>query len=154
MQAENFHLAQFNIARALAPLDDPLLADFVAQIETVNAEAEVSPGFVWRLKGEGGISSSFVRAYSDPNLLINLTVWESVVALHTYTYRSGHAEVFRRRKHWFEPNQKAPLVLWWVPAGYIPTPEEGQQRLEYLWEHGPSPAAFTFRTLFPPPQPL
>jgi heme-degrading monooxygenase HmoA len=151
MMSHRFHLAQFNIARALAPLDDPLLADFVAQIDAMNAAAETSPGFIWRLKGEGGVSSSFVRAYADPNMLVNLTVWETVEALHAYTYRSGHAGVFRQRKHWFEPSEKAAVVLWWLPIGQIPSLSEACARLDYLWEHGATTYAFTFRQPFPPP---
>jgi hypothetical protein len=144
------HLAQFNIARALAPLDDPLMADFVAQLDAVNAGAESSQGFVWRLKGADGAPSSYVRAYSDANMLVNLTVWESPEALHSYTYRSGHADVFRRRKTWFEASEQSPFVLWWIRAGHIPSVEEGRERIEYLWQHGPSPFAFTFRQQFPP----
>jgi hypothetical protein len=85
-------------------------------------------------------------------MLINLTVWESMEALHGYTYRSGHAGVYRQRKQWFEPSQNASFALWWVPAGHIPTVEEGRERLEHLWEHGPTPFAFTFRRPFPPPE--
>jgi heme-degrading monooxygenase HmoA len=152
MASDGYYLAQFNIARALAPLNDALLADFVAQIDAVNAEAEGSPGFIWRLKDEMGQSSSYIQAYSDPNMLINLTVWESVESLHAYTYRSGHAAVFRRRKEWFAPSEQAAVVLWWVPAGSLPTLEEARERLEYLWAHGPTARAFTFRHLFPAPQ--
>jgi hypothetical protein len=147
----NFHLAQLNIARAHAALDDPIMADFVAQLDAINAEAERSPGFVWRLKGDGGESSSYLRAYPDPLLLVNLTVWESVDALHAYTYRSGHAAVFRRRKEWFEPSERPYVVLWWLPAGQLLSVEEGKARLEHLWEHGPTPFAFTFRQQFAPP---
>lgn len=152
MSSNGFHLAQFNIARALAPLDDPLLHDFVAQLDAVNAEAEASPGFVWRLKGDGDAPSSYLRAYPDPNMLINLTVWESIETLHAYTYRSGHADVYRQRKQWFEPGQNPSFTLWWVRAGHIPTVEEGRARLEYLCAHGPTPFAFTFRRQFPPPE--
>jgi hypothetical protein len=152
MVSNRFHLAQFNIARALAPLDDPLLHDFVGQLDAVNGEAESSPGFVWRLKGDGGAPSSYLRAYPDPQMLINLTVWESIEALHSYTYRSGHADVYRQRKHWFESNQNPSFALWWVPAGHIPTIEEGRARLEHLWEHGPTQFAFTFRRPFRPPE--
>lgn len=152
MASPQFHLAQYNIARGVAPLDDPLLSGFVAQLDAVNAEAEASPGFVWRLKGDGGASSSYVRAYPDPNMLINLTVWDSIEALHNYTYRSNHADVYRQRKQWFVPSPDASFVLWWVPAGHIPTVEEGKERLEHLQEHGPTPVAFTFRRSFPPPE--
>ena len=140
------HLAQYNIARARAPLGNPLLADFVAAIECVNAAAETAPGFVWRLKDESGASSSYVRAYDDERLLVNLSVWESVDALRAYTYAAPHVEIFRRRGEWFEPHQGPSLVLWWIAAGHVPTVQEATERLEHLTAHGASPYAFTFRT--------
>lgn len=150
MSTATYHLAQMNIGRVRAPLGDPIMADFVAQLDAINGEAERSPGFVWRLQGESGESSSYLRAYPDPLLLVNLTVWESPAALHAYTYRSGHAAVFRRRKEWFEVSDRPYVVLWWLPAGQFPNIEDGKARLEHLWEHGPTPFAFTFRQQFPP----
>lgn len=151
MSVSNFHLAQLNIAHARAALDDPSMADFVAQLDAVNALAEASPGFVWRLQGDSGQSSSYLHFYPDPNLLVNLTVWESVEALYAYTYRSDHVAVFRGRKQWFAPHDGVYLVLWWVPAGHIPTVAEADERLDHLRAHGPTPFAFTFRQQFPPP---
>jgi Domain of unknown function (DUF3291) len=146
-----FHLAQINIARALAPLDDPLLADFVAQLDEINALAERSPGFVWRLTGENGASSSYVRAFDDPRMLINMSVWDSIHALYEYAYKSDHMKVFRDRRKWFEPSSTPSVVLWWIPAGHIPTIAEAVERLEMLERLGPTPEAFTFRQQFPPP---
>ena len=143
-----FHLAQYNIARARAPLSDPLLSDFVAAIERVNAAAEHAPGFIWRLKDESGASSSYVRAYDDERMLINLTVWESVEALRAYTYAAPHVEIFRRRHEWFEPHDGPGLVMWWIPIGHIPTVEESQRRIEHLAAHGPSAHAFTFKQTY------
>jgi hypothetical protein len=151
VSTHNFHLAQMNIGRVRGPLNDPIMADFVAQLDAINALAEASPGFVWRLQGDGGESSSYLRAYPDPLLLVNLTVWESPEALHVYTYRSDHAAVFRRRKEWFEPSERPTVVLWWLPAGQLPSIEDGKTRLEHLWAHGPTPFAFTFRQQFPQP---
>ncbi len=151
MSTQGFHLAQLNIGRTRAALDDPIMASFVAQLDAINALAEASPGFVWRLQGDGGQSSSYLHFYPDPNLLVNLTVWESVEALHAYTYRSDHAAVFRGRKQWFEPHEGVYLVLWWISAGHIPTVEEADARLAHLREYGPTPFAFTFRQQFPPP---
>ena len=50
--AQQYHLAQINIAKMLAPIDHPLMADFVANLDAINSIAEKSPGFVWRLKGD------------------------------------------------------------------------------------------------------
>src|SRR4051794_38743715 len=141
-------LAQYNIARARAPLSDPLLAGFVAAIERVNAAAEHAPGFVWRLKDESGASSSYVNAYDDERMLINLSVWESIEALRAYTYAAPHLDIFRRRAEWFEPHAGPSLVLWWIPAGHIPTLEESDERLRRLASNGPSAHAFTLRQSF------
>lgn len=140
------HLAQYNIARARAPLGDPLLGDFVAAIARLNEAAERAPGFVWRLKDESGASSAYVRAYDDPRMLVNLSVWESVDALRAYTYAAPHIELFRRRAEWFEPHAGPSLVLWWIEAGHKPTVEEADARLRHLAVHGPTEYAFNFRS--------
>ena len=140
------HLAQYNVARARASLGDPLLAEFVAAIARLNEAAEAAPGFVWRLKDGDGASSSYVHAYEDERILVNLTVWESVEALRAYTYAMPHVDIFRRRAEWFEPPEGPSLVLWWVEAGHIPTLDEADARVRYLAEHGPSEYAFTFKT--------
>ena len=148
------HIAQLNIALAKAPLDDPLLADFMAQLDAVNAMAEASPGFVWRLKSDSG-NATDIRAYDDPRMIVNMSVWESIDALFAFTYKTAHTKVMNRRKQWFEPLPGPHLVLWWVPAGTIPTVAEAQQRLQYLAQHGPSATAFTFKVRFvPPAQPI
>ena len=145
-----YHLAQINIAQMNAPLDDPIMAGFVAQLDAVNAVADQSPGFVWRLQSEEG-NATDIQAYGDDKMLINMSVWESVETLHQYTYRSQHARVFRDRKKWFEPLGRPHMVLWWIPAGYLPTVEEGKERLEMLHLNGPTPEAFTFKQQFPSP---
>jgi hypothetical protein len=139
------HLAQYNIARARAPLSDPLMADFVGAIPRLNELAERTPGFVWRLKDDSGASSSYVRAHDDERLLVNLSVWESIESLRAYAYGPEHLEIFRRRAEWFEPHTGPWLVLWWVPAGHAPPVEEAHSRLTHLAEHGPDEFAFTFQ---------
>jgi len=145
-----WHLAQLNIARAIAPLDAPPLADFVAALDRVNALAEASDGFVWRLIGDGGDATS-VRVDGDPDVIVNLTVWQSVEALFDFTYKSGHIEIMRRRREWFEAAAAPYLVLWWVPAGHVPTLDEALARLAHLRGHGPTAHAFTFKRRFPAP---
>jgi hypothetical protein len=145
-----YHLAQINIGRLLAPTDSPQLADFMAGLDRINALAEAQPGFVWRLTGDGANNATDIRAFDDPMLALNMSVWESPQALAAYVYRSEHVSFMRRRREWFEPHP-APLALWWIPAGHIPTPEEGRVRIEALRQDGPTPYAFTFRQLFPPP---
>ena len=145
-----YHIAQINIGRMLAPITDPIMAEFVAQLPPINALAEQSPGFVWRLQTEGGDATS-IKVYDDDMIIINLTVWESVDALREYVYKSAHSGVLRDRKRWFEKFDGPYLVLWWVPAGHIPSTEEAKERLDYLREHGDSPFAFSFKNVFPAP---
>ena len=145
-----YHLAQYNIARLLAPLGSPQLTDFVAGLDRINRVGDESPGFVWRHQTEDG-NSTAVRVRGDPMIIINFSVWEDADSLFEYTYRSDHVEVFRRRKEWFDPHESYYLVLWWVPAGHEPTVEEAEDRLNYLQAHGPTAHAFTLKERFPPP---
>ena len=138
------HLAQINVARLRAPLTDPLLADFVAQLDAINVLAEESPGFVWRLKAEAGAPSSYIKFSDDDLTIVNMSVWTSVDALFAYVYRSGHGEVYRNRRTWFEPIAH-PFALWWIPEGDVPSLDEGRRRLELLARLGPTTDAFTFK---------
>ena len=146
MSSSAFQIAQLNIARAKAPLDSPALAEFVAALDPVNALADDAPGFVWRLQGEDGNATS-IRAFDDDLIIPNMSVWESIEQLAAFVYRSGHIDVMRRRREWFE-FMRVHLVLWWVPAGEIPSLQEAQERLEHLLEHGPTPYAFTLKARF------
>jgi hypothetical protein len=146
-----FHLAQVNIALPREPLDTPLLADFMAALAPVNAAAEASPGFVWRLATEDGDATA-VRAFGDDRLVVNLSVWESLEALRSFVYsQRAHLAVLRRRREWFERLGESSVVLWWVPDGHHPGVEEAEQRLAALRADGPTPAAFSFRQSFAPP---
>jgi Domain of unknown function (DUF3291) len=146
----NYHLAQYNIARLVAPLDSPQLADFMAALDPLNGLADRSPGFVWRHQTEEGNSTS-IRVRDDPMIIINFSVWESVEALFEYAYHSDHVHIFRRRREFFHEFGSPYLVLWWVTAGHEPSVEEAEERLDYLRAHGPTPRAFTFKQRFPAP---
>jgi len=145
-----YHIAQINIARILAPLTDPIMADFVAQLAPINALADESLGFVWRLQSESGDATS-IRAYDDDFIIVNLTVWESVDALREYVYKSAHQGVLRDRKRWFEKFDGPYYALWWIPAGHFPSIEEGKERLDHLRAHGETADAFSFKNVFPKP---
>jgi len=146
-----FHLAQLNIALPRQPLESPLLAEFVARLEPVNAAADTAPGFVWRLQTEEGDATG-IRAFGDDRLIVNLSVWESLEALRAFVYTDEvHKLVLRRRREWFAAFSQAYLVLWWVPAGHTPSVEEAEHKLDLLRRHGPTAAAFTFRRSFSPP---
>ena len=144
------HIAQINIGRILAPIDDPIMEAFVVQLPPINALADESPGFVWRLQTEEGDATS-LKVYDDDMVIVNLTVWESVEALREYIYKSAHSGVMRDRKRWFEKFDGPYYALWWVPAGHLPTTEEGKERLQYLREHGDTSYAFSFKNVFPEP---
>jgi heme-degrading monooxygenase HmoA len=146
-----YHLAQFNTGRLVAPLDDPLIAGFVNRLDEINALAEVSPGFVWRLKTDEGNATS-LRPYEDDRIAINLSVWETPEDLRAYVYKSAHADVLRQRKSWFEKFDGMVYALWWVPVGHLPSVEEAMERIAYLREHGATEKAFSFTALFPAPE--
>ena len=145
------HLAQLNIARSRAPLTDPIMAGFVEQLDTINALAEQSAGFVWRLKTDDGNATS-IHAFDDDLLIVNMSVWESLDALYEFTYKSDHVQVFRRRTDWFERMTAPALTMWWLPAGDVPSVDQAKQRLEYLHHHGCTARAFNFKTHFPAPE--
>jgi Domain of unknown function (DUF3291) len=147
-----WHFAQYNIGRLHQPLDHPATAEFVDALDEVNALAESSPGFVWRLTDDAtGLSSSYVRAYDDPLMVINLSVWETPGHLEDFVYRSTHTSFLRRRREWFQKLDAAYLVCWWIPAGLVPSVEEAVERLERLRRDGVSDEAFTLRDLRPAP---
>src|SRR5438093_10350614 len=145
-----WHLAQVNIGRVVAPPESPQLAGFMAMLDPINALADRTPGFVWRLQTEDG-NATAIKPYEDDRILVNLSVWESLEALGTFVYASRHLDVLRRRREWFEHFQEAYLALWWVPAGTIPTVPEAQERLAHLDRNGPTEFAFTFREPSPAP---
>lgn len=147
----DYHLAQINIGRLVAPLDDPRIAEFVAQLDPINALAEESPGFVWRLKSESG-NATDIAYNDDPFVIVNMSVWNSVEDLRNYVYRSQHTNVLKDRAKWFEKMDKPNYCLWWIPVGCVPTVAEGRSRLEHYQMYGPTPHSFWFSKLFPEPE--
>jgi Domain of unknown function (DUF3291) len=145
-----FEIAQLNVGRAVAPLDDAVMADFMNWLDEINALAERSPGFVWRLQGDSG-NNTDLKVSDDPLFIVNLSVWSSIDALYAFTYRSDHRTVFKRRHEWFERLGRPNTVLWWQLAGTVPTAEEALALLDRLTTLGATPDAFTFKERFPPP---
>jgi len=147
------HLAQYNIGLIRQPLDHPDVAEFVAALGPINALAEASPGFVWRLTDEDGQSSSYVEVegVDDPLLIVNYSIWEDLEALKHFIHKSGHIAYLRRRQEWFEHTEEATSVAWWIPAGTIPDVSEAHQRLLHLRQHGPTPTGWPLTN--PEPQP-
>ena len=147
-----YHIAQINIGRVKAPLEDPVMAGFLSRLDEINALADRSPGFVWRLQTSEGNATYFRPYEHDDRILLNMSVWESVEALQHYVYDTMHAELLRQRRDWFERFAGVYVALWWVPAGHIPGIDEAKKRLAHLETHGPTEFAFTFKQIFPPDQ--
>ncbi len=145
-----YELAQANIAKFRLPQEHPVNTDFVANLDRVNAVAEAQEGFIWRFTGEGNDAMD-VKAFDDPNIALNMSVWENIQSLVGFVYRNqDHRDIMRRRNEWFDIIDFH-MVLWWVEAGRRPTPEEAKIRLELLKCQGPSYAAFTFKQPFAEP---
>ncbi|MEZ9346726.1 DUF3291 domain-containing protein [Vibrio splendidus] len=140
-------LAQLNIALAKYPLDAPEIKEFVDNLELVNGIAESSEGFVWRLKDESGDATN-IKAFDDPNMIVNMSVWDSVDSLKNFMFRTHHRDFMRRKGDWFHRLPEDTYVLWWIEEDHIPTLEEAIKRLEHLREIGDTPYAFTFKTNF------
>jgi hypothetical protein len=148
--AAELWIAQVNIALPRGPLDSPALAEFVSNLEPVNALADTAPGFVWRLEDETGDATS-IRVFEDERLIINMSVWQSIEALWDFVYSGGHLEVMRRRREWMTRLAGAYMCLWWMPEGHLPDTTEARERLEHLERHGPTPQAFTFKRRYSSP---
>lgn len=150
MSSLHYHLAQVNIGRIVAPIDSPEMAGFVSQLKPINALADCSPGFVWRLQTETGDATS-IQPYDDPLIAINMSVWESVEALKQFVYKSAHIGPFRERLKWFEKPVEAHMALWWIPAGHIPSVEEAKDRLQFRRAWGDTAVAFSFANSYSAP---
>ena len=146
----DWQLAQVNVATARYPEGDTRIQQFYDQLDEINALAEQSPGFVWRLQSESG-NATDIQVTDDPMFIINLSVWASVESLFEFAYRSAHHQVLVKRREWFQRPEGRYQALWWVAAGHRPTPEEALEKLALLQREGPSRAAFDFKTTFPPP---
>lgn len=142
-----YQLAQLNIARMIAPVDSPLMADFVANLDRINALAENSEGFIWRLKEDNNNATS-IKIFNDDFLIVNISVWQNTASLFQFVYQSGHVEVFKRRKEWFERMPEMHMALWYVPVLHLPTVAEAKDRLIYLRTYGETPYAFGFKNRF------
>ncbi len=148
-----FRLAQYNVGRIRNPLDHPDVAEFIAALDPINALAEASPGFVWRLTGEDGRSSSYVEVdgIDDPLLIVNYSIWNDLDSLKHFIHRSGHIAYLRRRLEWFEHSEEATSVAWWIPAATIPDVSEANRRLIHLREHGPTATGWPLTKPWPRP---
>lgn len=146
VQPQGTHLAQINVARALDDLESPRLAGFTASLDRVNALAERSPGFVWRLKSESG-NATDIKVSDDARFIVNMSVWETAAHLEQFVWNTVHARVYEKKATWFEAAKTPHLAMWFVPAGHQPSTEEAMERLAHLTAHGPSAHAFGWESL-------
>jgi hypothetical protein len=146
----NFHLAQANIAIAKFSYEDPRFAGFVSNLDRVYALAESIPGFVWRYVSVDNDAEA-KAIFGEPNLIFNMSLWETKESLSDFVYRSDHVGILRNRAEWFIPQNSPIFALWWQEEGAIPTVMEARHRLELLAQTGPSTDAFTFGNYFKSP---
>ena len=145
------YLAELNIGRARGEADDPVMHGFTSRLDAINALADQSEGFIWRLQTDAG-NATDIRPYEDKRILINLSVWASVKALRHFVYEASHGKMVRDGNEWFERSRAAQIVLWWIPEDHRPTLKEATERLERFRCHGPTPEAFDFAHLYPAPR--
>jgi len=146
----HWQLAQVNIGILRESTDSPVVAEFMNALDEINALAEASPGFVWRMQDDSG-NATAIRGPWRSEILANMSVWETVQDLERFTYESAHGPYVKRRREWFKPLGGRFMALWWVPAGTTPTLAEAKDRLDLLAEQGVTAEAFTIRRPFPPP---
>jgi hypothetical protein len=135
------HIAQLNIGRFRYQTDDLRMATFMTNLDRINALAERSAGFVWRLKDDSN-NATAIRPVSDPTMAVNLSVWESVEALERFVWATVHKQFYNRKGDWFEKHATPHFVMWTIPSRHIPDLEEAMGRLAHLTAHGDSDFAF------------
>ncbi len=138
------HLAQLNIARFIAPTDDPRVKDFMDNLDLINGLGRRMPGFVWMMDGLAppGSENRDAKIPGDPLMAPNLTVWEDVQSLERFVWGTVHKKFYERRAEWFEVMGEMHFVMWWVPEGHRPTLEEALARLDQRRRDGDSSDAF------------
>jgi hypothetical protein len=136
------HLAQLNIARLKYPFEDPRVAEFADNLGLVNGIAERSEGFVWRLVDDGGANATDIRAFDDPHVIVNMSVWVGPEYLERFVWNTVHKQFYRKRAEWFALMEKQHFAMWWIEEGRVPTLEEAKARLDHLDRDGDSDFAF------------
>ena len=134
-------------------MDSPEMAEFAENLNRINALAESSEGFVWRLKDEGNNATS-IKVFDDDFIIINMSVWTSIDSLYKYVYQTAHTEYLKRRREWFEKMPEMHMALWYIPANHIPDTTEAIEKLNYIRSHGDTPNAFGFKNRFSPEESL
>jgi len=147
-----YQLAEINVAKMKGVnIDDPIMKEFVDNLDLINELAENSDGFIWRLKDEDDNATSF-NPYNDEQIIINVSVWQDIPSLEQYVFKTFHTEFLKRRKEWFKSYGKAYTAMWWIKAGDYPDVKEAVKRLDHLQVKGASPYTFNFKNKFDPPK--
>jgi hypothetical protein len=147
LKSKKYHIAQVNIGKMLGPMDSTIMHEFAVNLEPINQLAEQSEGFVWRLKDDYDNATN-IKAFEDDMIIINMSVWETIDDLFKFTYQTQHTDFLKRRREWFEKLKDMYMVLWYIPAGTAPTPQDAIEKLKYVNAHGDTPHAFGFRKRF------
>ncbi len=151
IKMDQFQIAQINIGRIKGVnIDDPIMKEFVDNLDRVNNLAENSKGFVWRLKDESNNATN-LNPYSYEQVIINVSVWASIEDLENFVYKTFHTDFLRRRKEWFQTFGKAYTALWWTPAGQFPTIQEATEKMAYFQKNGATAIVFDYKNKFPQP---
>jgi hypothetical protein len=151
MQMNHYKIAEINVARMKwVNINDPMMKEFVENLDKVNSIAEMSEGFIWRLKDDNNNATS-LNPFDDEQIIINVSVWENLEKLENFMYKTFHSEFLKRRKEWFQQYGKAHTALWWVQHGHFPTLQEAIANLDYLQKNGPTQKVFDLKNKFPPP---
>ena len=147
-----YQIAEINIARMKGiNIKDPVMKEFVDNLDRVNTVAESSEGFVWRLKDESNNATN-INPYDDEQVIINISVWQSIEALENYMYKTLHVGFLKRRKEWFQSYGKVYTAMWWIPAGQFPTLQQAVDNLDYLQKNGATEKVFDFKRKFLAPE--
>ncbi|TRX34043.1 DUF3291 domain-containing protein [Flavobacterium sp. ZT3R18] len=146
-----YQLAEINIARMKGvAINDPIMKEFVDNLDKVNEIAEQSEGFVWRLKDEDNNATN-LNPYNDEQIIVNISVWDSIESLEHYMYKTFHSEFLKRRKEWFQSFGQVSTAMWWVKKGEIPDINQAMEKLDYLQKNGVSEIVFNFKQKYPKP---
>lgn len=140
-QPAGHHLAELNVGRLIAPVDDPRVAEFIGALDRINGLGKRMPGFVWIMEGEGA-GNTDAAIDGDAQYVPNLTVWEDIASLEHFVWNTVHKQFYDRRAEWFEVLGAMHFVMWWVPEGHRPTLNEALDRLDHLRAHGDTDHAF------------
>lgn len=135
------NIAELNVARALYPLDDSRMAGFTNALDTINAIADRSPGFVWRLQSDSG-NATDIKYTDDPQIIANMSVWKSADTLEQFVWQTAHKRIYNQKHSWFEVPFQPIFVMWPVEVGHVPTLAEAHERLEHLRANGCSEFAY------------